>query len=94
MTAPKSLPGSASASAKEPNLFWITRDRASHLRLLRGSVSLPVPVALHDLVRDCDCENWCLDNLEEGLLVEWSGLELIFHFATASDAILFKLRWF
>ena len=93
MSAPKPVSSSITTSMSEPFQFWIKRDRSPRLRL-RGSISLPMPAALHGLVRDCDFEDWCLDNLEEGLLVEWRGLELIFHFATASDAILFKLRWF
>lgn len=93
MSAAASIRGSTAALGRKPFLFWIKRDRAEHLRLLQGSVSLSVPGDCQDSVLTNDCEDWCFDNLREGLLAEWRGLELILHFATVHDAILFRLRW-
>ncbi len=93
MSAATHMCGTAAASAAKPLLFWLNRDRSPHLRLLQGSVSVPVPDDLHWGVLASECEDWCMDNLREGVLVEWKGLELIFHFATVHDAILFKLVW-
>lgn len=84
----------AVASLPKPRMFWLTRDRSAHLRLLQGSVRVPVPDDRHWSVLASACEDWCMDNLREGVLVEWKGLELILHFATVHDAILFKLAWF
>jgi hypothetical protein len=48
----------------------------------------------HWIVLGSESEEWCMDNLREGVLAEWKGLELTFHFATVHDAIVFKLVWF
>ena len=94
MSAATCKSGTALASLPKPRLFWLTRDRSPHLRLLQGSIAVSVPDDRHWSLLASECEEWCMDNLREGVLVEWKGLELIFHFATAHDAILFKLVWF
>jgi hypothetical protein len=94
MSAATLMRGSAATSLLGAHIFWLTRDRSPHLRLLQGSISVPVPDDRHWVVLGSQCEDWCMDNLREGVLAEWKGLELIFHFATVHDAILFKLVWF
>lgn len=81
------------AAAAKPMLFWLTRDRSPHLRLLHGSVSVTVPESRQWDVLASNCEDWCMEHLREGVLAEWEGLELIFHFANSHDAISFALVW-
>ncbi len=38
-------------------------------------------------------EDWCYDNLTQGVLAEWLGLDLYLHFASKSDRMLTVLRW-
>jgi hypothetical protein len=86
--------GSAATLLPKSHMFWLLRDRCTHRRLLQGSTSVPVPVDRHWVVLGSECEDWCMDNLREGVLAEWKGLELIFHFASVHDALFFKLVWF
>lgn len=94
MSAAIRMCGTAAVFIHKPRLFWLTRDRTPHLRLSQASISVPIPNDLHWFVLSSECEDWCMDNLREGALVEWKGLELIFYFATVQDAVLFKLMWF
>jgi len=73
--------------------FWIKRDNSSFARWVRGSITLTVPLDCHDAFLSSECEDWCLDNLTDGMLAEWHSIELRAHFASESDASLFKLRW-
>jgi hypothetical protein len=58
-----------------------------------GSISLTVPEGKRDPVLKSDFDDWCFDQLEEGVLAEWRGLDLMLHFAATNDAVLFKLKW-
>jgi hypothetical protein len=73
--------------------FWVKRDRSPYARLVRGSVSVPVPDDRQREVLTADCEDWLLDTIWEGVLAEWNGTKLIFHFATIADAAAFTLVW-
>lgn len=92
MNPVSNIQGSCDRS-RPSTFFWIKRDRSENLRILRGSVSLAVPTDNHAAFLSNDCEDWCLDNLTDGLLAEWKGLELHAHFASKADALLFRLRW-
>lgn len=81
------------AARRRSLFFWITRDRVQHRRLLRGSIALAVPRDRQDGVLSSACEDWCFDNLDEGVLAEWVGLDLTVHFVSGRDAMVFKLRW-
>ena len=84
----------AAPNGSRSMFFWIKHDRSAFTRSVGGSISHLVPLDRHDAVLSSECEDWCLDNLEDGLLAEWRGLELHAHFASKTDAILFLLRWF
>lgn len=81
------------APAARSHFFWIKRDCSRHMRLLTGSLSVNVPMDKHKRVLGTDFEDWAFDHLREGVLAEWQGLELIFHFATVHDSIMFALAW-
>lgn len=94
MSAANAMRGSTVTSLPKPYLFWVTRDSSLHVRVLRSSISVPIPDDRQWSVLASECEDWCLDNLHGGVLAEWKGLKLIFHFATMRDAIFFKLARF
>jgi hypothetical protein len=81
------------AAATTSLFFWIKRDRSQHMRLLTGSISVTVPMDQHSRVLGTDFEDWAFDFLREGVLGEWQGLDLVFHFATIHDSIMFALAW-
>lgn len=73
--------------------FWITPDSAANVRWVKGSVTAFIPERLQDDILSSPFEDWCLDNLEQGVLAEWTGLDLYLHFASKSDRIRAQLRW-
>jgi hypothetical protein len=93
MNAPVTVSANAASRCVKSLFFWIKHDCAQSSRLVHGSVSLSTPREKHADILSSDCEDWCLDNLNEGVLAEWKGLDLRLHFASGSDAILFKRRW-
>lgn len=80
-------------SDRRSMFFWVKRDGSAFARYVRGSISLTVPLDQHGEVLSSECEDWCLDFLTDGLLLEWRGTELHAHFASKIDAVLFRLRW-
>ena len=83
----------AMSGASRSMFFWIVHDGFAFARCVRGSISLTVPLDRHEVVLSSECEDWCFDNLTDGLLAEWRGTELGVHFAGKRDANLFRLRW-
>ena len=73
--------------------FWVKRDTSPGRRLIAGSISVEVPYRLQRDILASSAEDWFFDNIWEGVLAEWSGTDLILHFATARDAGLFQLVW-
>lgn len=94
MSALKSLLGRVAPAGPAPFFFWIVRDRPPQIRKMGSLLSVVVPLEKHVDVLGADFEDWCFENLQQGLLAEWRGLDLIFHFATVKDALVFKLTWF
>lgn len=94
MSALTSRRGRAAPVGATPFFFWIVRDRPAQMRKIGGSLSVAVPRERHVDVLGTEFEDWCFDHLQQGLLAEWKGLDLIFHFATVQDTLLFKLTWF
>jgi hypothetical protein len=87
----------ASPDAGKPirsTYFWIAPDSAANVRWVKGSATVLIPGRLQDAILSSQFEDWCLDNLEQGVLAEWAGLDLYLHFASKSDRILTQLRWF
>lgn len=93
MSAVAIIEAAPESGGSRSTFFWIKRDRTTFGRCVRGSISLGVPLDCQRTFLSSECEEWCLDNLIDGLLAEWQGLELRAHFASKRDAILFKLRW-
>jgi hypothetical protein len=94
MSALKSRRGRAAPARLSPFFFWIVRDRSPQMRKIGSLLSVIVPLEKHVDVLGTDFEDWCFESLQQGVLAEWRGLDLIFHFATVKDALLFKLTWF
>ena len=93
MSIPASNHSLKMAGNPASSYFWISRDRSQFLRAVGGSVSFLVP---HDRQMDIlssGFEDWCYDNLTQGVLAEWLGLDLYLHFASKSDRMLTVLRW-
>lgn len=93
---PKSI-ADASSDAGDPissTYFWIAPDTAANVRWVRGSVTALVPEELHEKILSSRFEDWCLDNIEQGVLAEWAGVDLYLHFASQSDRVLTQLRWY